>query len=136
MSVASRVWLSLAGFLLIAGAVYGFTSHEYAGAPLLLVGGATFTYLGLVGRSVVHRAEREDEAERERGAEERKGHEEAEIQVSPTIWPLAFAVTGLIIALGFIVSPWILVIGLLAFAVSAAGWLREVARGHPHMKRP
>ncbi len=130
MSVASRVWLSLAGFLLIAGAVYGFTSHEYAGAPLLLVGGATFTYLGLVGRSVVHRAEREHEAEK------REEHEEIEVQVTPTIWPFAFAVTGLVIALGFIVSPWILVVGLLAFAVSAGGWLREVARGHPRTKRP
>ncbi len=133
MSVASRVWLSLAGFLLIAGAVYGFTSHEYAGAPLLLVGGATFTYLGLVGRSVVHRAERGHEVMEHEQVEER---EEVETQVPPTIWPFAFAVTGVIIALGFIVSTWILVIGLLAFAVSAGGWLREVARGHPRTKRP
>lgn len=122
MSTATRVWLSLAGFLLIAGAVYLITSHEYAGALLLLIGGATFSYLSLVGRSVLRRAEK-DTASSDAGGEE-------EVHVPPTIWPFAFSVAGVIIAVGFIVSPWILAIGVLAFAVSAAGWLRDIARGH------
>ena len=126
MSTASRIWLSLAGFLVIAGAVYGITSHEYAGAPLLLVGGATFSYLGLVGRSVVRRSERDAAGSGPGG--------EGEVHVAPTIWPFAFSIAGLIIVLGLIVNPWILAIGVVAFAVSAAGWLREVLRGHadPH----
>jgi len=118
MSTASRVWFSLAGFLLIAGAVYGVTSKEYAGAPLLLVAGATFCYLALVGRSEARKAQAEPE------------HEE-EATVAPTIWPLVFSVAGVTIAVGFIVNVWILAIGVAAFAVSAAGWLREIARGHP-----
>jgi len=122
VSTATRVWLSLAGFLLIAGAVYLITSHEYAGAPLLLIGGATFSYLGIVGRSVLRRAEK-DTANSDAGEEE-------EVHIPPTIWPFAFSVAGVIIAVGFIVSPWILAIGVLAFAVSAAGWLRDIARGH------
>ena len=126
MSTASRVWLSLAGFLLIAGAVYGLTSHEYAGAPLLLVGGATFCYLGLVGRSVVRRA----------GGADRGETEEGEVHVAPSIWPFAFSIVGVIVALGFIVSPWIFVLGAIAFAVSAGGWLRDVARGHAGSERP
>ncbi len=124
MSTTSRIWFALAGFLLIAGAVYGITSKEYAGAPLLLVGGATFCYLGLVGRSVVHRSEGE--------AEGPSHDDEGEVHVAPTIWPFAFSIAGVIIALGVIVNAWILVLGVLAFAVSAAGWLREVLRGHAH----
>ena len=119
MSTALRVWFSLAGFLLIAGAVYGITSKEFAGAPLLLVAGATFCYLGLVGRS---------EARKEQAAPEAE-HEVEEVK--PTIWPLAFSLTGVIIVVGFIVNAWILAVGVAAFAVSAGGWLREIARGHP-----
>ncbi len=74
MGTASRIWLSLAGFLVIAGLVYGLTSHEVAGAPLLLVGGATFCYLGLVGRAAVRR----------RAPEEGSGAgREAEVHVAP-----------------------------------------------------
>jgi hypothetical protein len=127
VSTASRVWLSLAGFLLIAGAVYGLTSHEYAGAPLLLVGGATFSYLALVGRSVVRRSQRD--------VEPVQGSEEGEPHVAPSIWPFAFSIAGVVIALGLIVSPWILLVGVLAFAVSAGGWLRDFARGHPRTDR-
>ena len=127
MSTASRVWLSLAGFLLIAGAVYLFTSHEYAGAPLLLIGGVTFSYLGLVGRSVVRRAERDTASSDVEGVED--------VHIAPTIWPFAFSVAGVIIAVGFIVSRWILAAGVLAFAVSAAGWLRDIARGHRRPER-
>jgi hypothetical protein len=128
MSTASRIWLALAGFLVIAGAVYGITSHEYAGAPLLLVGGATFCYLGLVGRSVVRRSAKEAEGPGQT--------DEGEVHVASTIWPFAFSIAGVIIALGLIVNVWILAIGVLVFAVSAAGWLREVLRGHAHADRP
>jgi hypothetical protein len=126
VSTAARIWFSLAGFLLIAGAVYGITAHEYAGAPLLLVGGATFTYLALVGRSVVRRSDP--------GAAASPSAEE-EAQVPSTIWPFAFSIAGVIIALGAVVSVWILAVGVLVFAVSAGGWLREIARGHAHTDR-
>jgi len=56
-------------------------------------------------------------------------------QVS-TIWPFAFSIAGVIIALGFIVNAWILVIGVLVFALAAAGWFREVLRGRAHADRP
>jgi hypothetical protein len=130
VSTASRIWLSLAGFLLIAGAVYGLTSHEYAGAPLLLVGGATFSYLALVGRSAAGRAHRDGEP-----VEEGEEGEEAGLPVAPSIWPFAFSVAGVIIALGLIVSPWILLVGVPTLAVSAGGWLRDIARGHPGTDR-
>ena len=66
------------------------------------------------------------------GAREAEGQpeEEAEIQVAPTIWPFAFAISGVILALGLIVSQWIVILGGLVAALSAAGWLRDVARSH------
>ena len=56
--------------------------------------------------------------------------------MGPTIWPFGFAVAAAIVALGLIVSPWLLILGAIAIALSAAGWLRDVARsrtqaGHP-----
>jgi hypothetical protein len=118
MIAASRLSLSLAAFLAIAGAVYGVTSHEPAGTTSLLVAAATFCFLGIVMR-VVARNEAATEAP-----------EEAEVHVAPTIWPFGFAISGVILALGLIVSRWILILGALAFALSAAGWIRDVAHSH------
>ena len=120
MSTVSRICLSLALFLAVAGAVYGITSHEPAGTTELLVAAATFCFLGLVTRMTARRAAASDTAEEE------------ELHVAPTIWPFGFAIAAVILALGLIVSPWILIPGGLVFAVSAAGWLRDVARSHVH----
>jgi Cytochrome c oxidase subunit IV len=116
MSALSKICFWLTGFLAIAGTVYGLTSHELGGATLLLVAAATFCFVGLVMRGVAH-----DEVE--------GGHaEEAEPVVAPTIWPLGFAVSAMIIAFGLVVNRWLLAAGAVVFAVSAAGWLREVSR--------
>ena len=123
MGVISRITLALAGFLLIASAVYGFTSHEFAGAGLLFVGSATFCYLGLVARSAARGGWPGDDEDAEAVAEELE-------VAAPTIWPLGFSISALLLVLGLIVSKWILLLGVPAFAVSAAGWLREVARAH------
>ena len=123
MGVISRITLALAGFLLIASAVYGFTSHEFAGAGLLFVGSATFCYLGLVSRNAAKGGWPGDDEDAE------PVEEEVEV-AAPTIWPLGFAVSGLLLLLALIVSPWMLVLGVPAFALSAAGWLREVSRAH------
>jgi cation transport ATPase len=117
MRVASRIWLTLAGFLLVAGGIYAFTANEYAGGSLLLVGAVAFAYLALAGWSF------------ERPADAH-GEEEAEVEVPPTIWPFGAAVAGLIMLVGFVVSRWILALGVIAFATAVGGWLREVVRAH------
>lgn len=118
MSTLSRICLGLAVFLAIAGGVYGFTAHEPAGTTEFLVGAVTFCFLGIILRLV--------------GAREGEGQpeEQAEIQVAPTIWPFGFAISGVILAVGMIVSQWIVILGGLAAALSAAGWLRDVSRSH------
>ncbi len=120
MSTISRICLLLAGFLAIAGTVYGLTSHDPGGTTLLLIAAATFCFLGVVSRMVARGA-----ADAEPGAEE-------EVHVGPTIWPFGFAIAAVVIALGLIVSPWFLIAGFVAFVASAAGWFREVGRGHAH----
>jgi putative Mn2+ efflux pump MntP len=121
MSIASRVFLSLAVFLAVAGVVYGFTAHEQAGATELLIGAATFCFLGLVARTEARRADESEETE------------DAEVHVAPTIWPFGFAIAAVILALGLVVTRWILILGGLMFALSAAGWLRDVSRSHAHV---
>jgi len=99
--------------------VYGFTSHEHAGTVELLLSAVTFCFLGIILRLV--------------GSSEVEGRpeeEEAEIQVAPTIWPFGFAIAGVILVVGLIVSQWIVIAGGVAAAISAAGWLRDVARSH------
>jgi len=120
MNVISWICLGLAGFLAVAGGVYGITSHEPAGTTELLVSALTFLVLSIVTRVVA------------RGMPEEPESVEELVHVGPTIWPFAFAVSGVALALGLIVSKWILIPGALGFAVSAAGWLRDVARSHAH----
>jgi hypothetical protein len=118
MTTLSRICLGLALFLVVTGGAYGLTSHEHAGTTELLVSAVTFCFLGIILRFV---------ASREAGGEP---EEEAEIEVAPTIWPFAFAISGVILAVGLIVSQWIVILGGLVAALSAAGWLRDVARSH------
>jgi hypothetical protein len=124
MSTLARICLSLAVFLAVAGTVYGLTSHELGGATLLLVASGTFCFLGIVSRMVARQAP-------EGGA----GGEEPP-HVPPTIWPFGFAIAAVILALGLIVSQWLLVVGAIVFALSAAGWFRDVARSRAHAGHP
>jgi ABC-type Fe3+ transport system permease subunit len=117
VNTASRICLGLGAFLAVAGLIYRFTSHEPAGTTLLLVAAVTFGFLSVVMRIAARRAPPE-------------GSEEVEVHVEPTIWPLGFAVSGVVIAVGLIVSPWVLVVGGAGFALSAWGWLRDVTRSH------
>ena len=118
MSTLSRICLGLAVFLLVAGGVYGVTSHEPAGTTLLLVASATFWFLMFVTGHVAKQ-------EQEEG-----GRDEVELHIAPTIWPFGFAIAAFVVALGLIVSSWILIPGAVFVVVCAAGWFRDVARSH------
>ena len=116
MKTVSTICFGLAIFLGVAGLIYLFTAHEYAGATELLIASVTFAFLGLMLRVAERRAPTE-------AAEE-------ELHIGPTIWPLGFAASGAVVAIGLIVGPAILVLGAVACAVCAAGWVRDVARSH------
>ena len=111
MSSFSRICMWLGLFLLVAGSIYGATSHEPPGTTWMLIGSGTIWVLAW-------------------GPLRDARQEGTEIHVAPTIWPLGFAISAVIIGLGLIVSPWILIPGGVAFVLCAAGWLRDVARSH------
>jgi Cytochrome c oxidase subunit IV len=115
MKTVSSICLGLAIFLGVAGLIYLFTAHEYAGATELLVASVTFTFLVIILRVADRRTPPETA-------------QEEELDIEPTIWPLGFALAGAIVVIGAIASPWIAVVGVVACAVCAAGWLRDVAR--------
>jgi len=117
MKNVSKICFGLSIFLAIAGLIYLFTAHEYSGATDLLVASVTFAFLGVALRIADERAPAEGEGEEE-------------LHIGPTIWPFAFAISGVVVVVGLIVSPWILAVGAVACAVCAAGWLRDVARSH------
>ena len=115
MKTVSSICLGLAIFLGVAGLIYLFTAHEYAGATELLIASATFGFLVIVLRVAERRASPD-------------AAEEEELDIGPTIWPLGFALSGAVVVIGAIASTWIVVVGVAACAVCAAGWLRDVAR--------
>jgi cytochrome c oxidase subunit IV len=123
MSVWARIVLGLAAFLFVAGTVYWVTSHEYVGAPLLIISAACFTYLGLYVRRTMRRAAAESEQE-----------EVPEPHVGPTIWPFVFSLGAIALALGAIIGLWLLAIGGVVSAAAAVGWFVDVGRqwGHGH----
>ena len=124
MSTFARICFSLAVFLGIAGTVYGLTSQELAGTTLFLVAGTTFGFLGIVSRAIAAQATGSEPAETE------------EVHVSPTIWPFGFAVAAVVIAFGLVITPRILLAGAIVFVLSAAGWIRDVARSRAHAGHP
>jgi drug/metabolite transporter (DMT)-like permease len=120
VSLTSRILGGLAVFLLVAGTVYGLTSHEDAGTTMLLVAAVTFAFLSLVSRSI---------AKREAGGD---AEPEGEVEVLPTIWPLVFSLSAVLLMLGVIVTAWFFAVGGIVFLLAAAGWVRDVTRARAH----
>ena len=120
MSTLSRICMGLAVFLLVAGGVYGVTSHEPAGTTLLLVASATFWFLAFVAR---HVAKQEEEG----------GPDEVEVHIAPTIWPFGFAIAAFVVALGGVRRR--LVPGRRPVARSV-GALSPASRGRSVPRRP
>lgn len=144
----ARIALLLGGFLLVAGLVYGTTSHERRGLVLLLVAGAGFAYVGLYARRAVRAADRaapkaagakpsapevaepgapEVAEPRSSVAPEPAASPQPQMEeVRPTIWPLVFSLAGAGIVAGVLASHWILLAGGVLAVAAAGGWFREV----------
>jgi hypothetical protein len=136
----ARIALLLGGFLLVAGLVYGTTSHERRGLVLLLVAGAGFAYVGLYARRAVRAADRaapkaagaepgapEVAEPRSSVAQEPAASPQPQMEeVRPTIWPLVFSLAGAGIVAGVLASHWILLAGGVLAVAAAGGWFREV----------
>src|SRR5207248_9520663 len=98
--------------------------HEYVGTLLLLIASACFAYVGTFVRRAVRAALVEPAGP---GA-----HAVAEPHVGPTIWPFVLSLGGVALALGAIVTRWLLVVGGAPFAAAAVGWFVDVSRQWGH----
>jgi hypothetical protein len=132
MRLVTRILFGLAGFLVLAAAVYWLMTYQRftkdpAGAALMLVGAVGFGYTALVLRAANRRAERATAAGRSASGEV--------AHVPPTIWPFGFSVAALALVVGLVVATKVLLpLGLVLLAVSAAGWFVEVGRAHRHAR--
>jgi hypothetical protein len=125
VSPYARIALGLAVFLGVAGIVYAVTSHEYVGTTLLLIGSACFAFLGLYVRRAVRSATAETAGEGAPGEAE-------EPHITPTIWPFVFSLAAVGLALGAIVSRWLIPVGAVLFVSAGAGWFVDVSRQWGH----
>jgi hypothetical protein len=126
MSLYARIALGLAVFLGVAGIVYAVTAHEYVGTPLLLIASACFAYVGLY----VRRAVRVAAPETGRGTSPKLETEEP--HVTPTVWPFVFSLAAVGLALGAIVSRWLIPVGAVLFVTAGVGWFLDVGRQWGH----
>jgi hypothetical protein len=126
MKPVSRILVWLAVFLAIVSAIYMVTAREWTGGPLIASTATAFAFIGVVLWVVASRATRE--LEEEPGE---VGGVELE-HVGPTIWPAAFAVSAVILALGVATVWWLIIPGAIIFVICALGWFIDIRNQHRH----
>jgi len=119
LSLYARAVLGLALFLVVAGLIYGSTSHEYQGTLLFVVAAAGFAFIGLFVRRAVRMTAREARSEE---------HAEEEPHVTPTIWPFVLSLAGVALVLGAFINKWLLAIGAALFLTASVGWFADIGR--------
>ena len=123
MSTFARIGLIIGALFVIDSVVYLSLQHDKQGFVLILFAGLGFAYLGCYALLAVRKAKRQTQAEEGVG----------EPHVGPTIWPLVFAVSAVVMVVGILVTPVILVIGGILFVVAAVGWI-TAARKQWHVE--
>ena len=98
MRMFGRIGLVFGLFFVIVGAIYGITSKEYEGFPLLLMTAGGFTLLAVWALWMFRRARREADA---------GGEEAGEPHVGPTIWPLVLSLSAIAFVLGLLAATWL-----------------------------
>jgi hypothetical protein len=129
VSLFSKVFLSLGVFLIAAGIGYGRTAYEHEGFTLMIIvaGGAL-----LIGVYLAYAVQRARAALSERDTAARLAAEEAEPHITPTIWPLVFALSMIGLVVGAVASRWAFVGGGALLVVAGLGWVLDVRRQWRH----
>ncbi len=131
MKVEAWIFAALAIFFAVVSPVYYFMSHDPTGTAALIL---TFFlvlmisgYLGLISRRMDPRPEDKKLGEIAEGA--------GELGFYPphSVWPLACALTMVLVALGPVFGWWLLILGFGVGALTCSGWIYEFYRGdHAH----
>lgn len=114
-------------FLIEAGVIYGMVSGDFQTLPLILTVGAGFGYLCVYLVWATRRVRPQVY-----GGEPAAVEAEEEPHVTPTPWPLVFAVAALLLAVGAIASHWFLLAGAVIFLFAGVGWFIDIVRQWRH----
>jgi hypothetical protein len=121
--VGTRIFLALAAFFFVLGAVYWFVSYEWAGTVLLLLSGGlsilTGGFLALVGRNGGLREELEVE-----------DYEDRDVLFLPhaSLRPFWLGMGAILLASGLALGIWLLLPGFVLVAIGVVGMVEEGRR--------
>ncbi len=113
-------------FLFVGGAYYYFSRDEIGTTALVMTGGLAF----LVAFYVLYTNKRLDGLPEDRAnAEIDEADPEYGFYSPHSWWPLPVGFASMMIALGFIFTAWLAVLGVMVLMVAVIGWLFEYYRG-------
>lgn len=131
MRIEARIFAILTIFFAVVTPIYWLMSREITGTIALVL---TFFlvlmlagYLGLIARRIDERPEDRKDGEIAEGA--------GELGFFPprSVWPLACAITLVLLTLGPVFGWWLFLLGLGFGFVACTGWVYEFYRGdHAH----
>jgi hypothetical protein len=116
MRVEARMYLAIAGFLVVAFAIYLLASYEWAGVVLLLVGAVMGVFMGGY-------LERQARVRTDAAAVE--GAASGEYLPHASIWPFGLGAGALLMANGLALGLWAVLPGAALMAGSLWGFARQ-----------
>jgi hypothetical protein len=116
MRVEARMYLAIAGFLVVAFAIYLLASYEWAGVVLLLVGAVMGVFMGGY-------LERQARVRTDAAAIE--GAASGEYLPHASIWPFGLGAGALLMANGLALGLWAVLPGAALMAGSLWGFARQ-----------
>ena len=129
MRVEARIFLGIAGFLVVATVVYGLAGSEFAGTTMLLLAAGMAlgvgAYLAAQSRRHVDPAEGEP---LEGGAVEPAPAAHDAYLPHASVWPFAMGMGLVVMANGLVLGLWALVPGALLTGTSLWGYARQSRR--------
>jgi hypothetical protein len=126
MRPTSRILMGLAIFLVVDSTVYIITAHEYTGGPLILITGLAFAFLCTNFWIIAHRAETQVKKDPTELGAVVLDH------VGPTIWPAAFSIAAILLAIGAAIVWWLMIPGGIMFVACAIGWWMDIRTQRTH----
>ncbi len=128
MGVAARIFLGIAGFLVLATVVYSTTASEGVGTTMLLLTAAATLSVGLYFATKSRTNADPAEGDHPDGARPVGPAEEEAYLPHASVWPFAMGMGLVVMANGLALGLWALVPGALLAGTSLFGYARQSRR--------